>query len=175
MSSTCLKVISMWRWFSFWSQMQHSVMQQLGNSGKRCTRLDYIYVYIYNFSMYFELLARHKTCLLPFLGCSCPVAALALNGHALFSLLIWDYQVLASSCGWKTAATSHRAEWQMKYKIPQGSKFPILYSDKPGLKALLLMVEGNLHPVGMPPSRSPPDGQNTLTEGQKLGSNIFNI
>lgn len=47
-----------------------------------------IYVYIYDLSMYFELLARHKTCPLPFLGCSCPVAAFALNGRVLFSLLI---------------------------------------------------------------------------------------
>jgi len=68
--------------------MQHGDMQQSDNSGKRCTCLYCRYVCIHDLSMYFELLARHTMRPFPFLGCSCPVAAFALNGHALFSLLI---------------------------------------------------------------------------------------
>ena len=63
----------------------------------------------------------------------------------------------------------------MKCKKTEGCQYPVLYLDQQDLKALLLMVEGNLHPIGMPPSRSSPGGQNTPAERQKLASDIFNL
>lgn len=47
-----------------------------------------VYMYIYDSSMYFELLERHKVYLCPFQVCSCSVDALALNGHTLLPVLI---------------------------------------------------------------------------------------
>lgn len=47
-----------------------------------------VYMYIYDSSMYFELLARHKVYFCLFLGCSCPVDAFTLNGHRLLPVLI---------------------------------------------------------------------------------------
>lgn len=157
MNSTCLKVISMWRQFFFQSQKQDMTCSSQ-TTVRKDVHTHFLYICIHTSIIYVFWAARKAW------NMSFPLPGLLLThlGLSGFSFLLWLEGFSWFWSDWVIAG------WTAKTTIP-------IYLDKQDLKALLLMVEGTIYPIGMPIFQFPPSGQNIPADGQMLCADIFNI